>query len=212
MFHWQFDHEISWWIKNYDFKIVKHLHICSESVARNSGIYFPNVTELTVKNYHVIYFGLMSTIFDRILPLKQLKKLNIDFTVFPVDQVLNLLSLTPNLRSSKYSFQWIYRYQLKSVEDSEIYQSISKTNQTKNLQICHCCSLDEIQFFIRLFPKIESLQIGIMEKEIVEMTRCILIEMDHLFFFHITNIIEAYLQRLNLLIKSENLLENYLLS
>jgi hypothetical protein len=50
-----------------------------------------------------------------------------------------------------------------------------------------------------------------MEKEIVEIIRCILTEMDHLFFFHITNIIEPYLQRLNLLIKSQSLLENYLI-
>jgi hypothetical protein len=71
--------------------------------------------------------------------------------------------------------------------------------------------LDEIQFFIHLFPQIESLSTGVVRKEIVQITRCILTEMDHLFFFHITDIIRTYLQRLNLLIKSENLLDNYLI-
>jgi hypothetical protein len=210
-FHWQYDHEISRSIEDHDFKSVKHLNICGKRAINNSIIYFPNVTELTVKDYGRMYFGSILTALDHILPLKQLKKLNIDCNDFPVHQLVNLLNLTPNLRSLKWNLQSIDQNQLKLIEQNEIYRSLSNTNQIENLQILHCCSFDEIRFFIHLFPQTESLQTGILRKEIVEIIRCILTEMDHLFFLHITDIIRTYLQKLNHLIRSEYLLENYLI-
>ncbi|CAF5177926.1 unnamed protein product, partial [Rotaria sp. Silwood1] len=100
---------------------------------------------------------------------------------------------------------------LKSIEQSENFRSLSNTNKIQNLQIFHCCSFDEIQFFINLFPQLESLQTEVFRKQIVQITRCLLSKMDHLFFLHITNIIKTYLQKLNFLIKSENLLDDYLI-
>jgi hypothetical protein len=151
----------------------------------------------------------MLTALDIILPLKQLKQLNIDCQDFPVQQVLNLISLTPNLRLLKWNFQSIDQTKLKLIEQSETFRSLSNTNHIQNLEILHCCSFDEIQFFIHLFPQLESLQTGVFRKEIVQITRCLLSKMDHLFFLHITDIIRTYLQKFNFLIKSEHLLDDY---
>lgn len=153
----------------------------------------------------------MLTALDHILPLKQLKQINIHCNHFPVQQLLNLLCLTPNLRSLKWNFQSIDQNTLKLIEQSEIFRSLSNTNHINNLQILHCCSFDEIQFFIHLFPQLEFLQTGVFRKQIVQITRYLLLKMDHLFFLHITDIIKTYLQKLNFLIKSENLLDNYLI-
>ena len=81
--------------------MVQHINICDKRAVNNSVIYFPNVSELNVKNYGHIYHGSMLIALDRILPLKQLKQLNIDCQDFPVQQVLNLINLTPNLRLLK---------------------------------------------------------------------------------------------------------------
>ena len=210
-FYWQFDYRLARSIQNHDFKSVKHLIICGKQAVYNSIILFPNVTELTVKDYGRVYSGSMSNALDHILPLKQLKKLNIDCNDFPIHQLLNLLRLTPNLRSLKWNFQSIEYSKLKFIEQSEIYRSLSKTNQIENLQILHCCWFFEVHFFAHLFPRVKSLQIGLMRKGIVQTTRCILTEMDHLVFLHITDILRTYLQRINLLIKSEKLLDDYLI-
>jgi hypothetical protein len=119
--------------------------------------------------------------------------------------------LTPNLRLLKWNFQSIDQTKLKLIEQSETFRSLSNTNHIQNLEILHCCSFDEIQFFIHLFPQLESLQTGVFRKEIVQITRCLLSKMDHLFFLHITDIIRTYLQKFNFLIKSEHLLDDYLI-
>ena len=125
----------------------------------------------------------MLTALVRILPLKQLKKLNIDCNDFPIHQLLNLLSLTPNVRSLKWNFQSIEYDRLKLIEQRGIYRSLSNTNQIENLQILHCCCFFEIQFFVHLFPRVKSLQTSVMRKEIVLISRCVFTEMDHLVFF-----------------------------
>ncbi|CAF5119369.1 unnamed protein product, partial [Rotaria sp. Silwood1] len=56
-----------------------------------------------------------------------------------------------------------------------------------------------------------SLQTGEFRKQIFQITPCLLSKIDHLFFLNITDIIKAYLQELNFLIKSENLLDDYLI-
>ncbi|CAF4917023.1 unnamed protein product [Rotaria sp. Silwood1] len=85
------------------------------------------------------------------------------------------------------------------------------TQQVINLIFLHCCSFGEIQIFINVFPQLESLQTGEFQKQIVQITRCFLSKMDHLFFLNITYIIKTYLQKFNFLIKSENLLDDYLI-
>ncbi|CAF4784581.1 unnamed protein product [Rotaria sp. Silwood1] len=147
----------------------------------------------------------------QILALKQLKKLIIDCNDFLTQQVINLICLTPNLRFLKWNFQSIDQTKLKSIEQSENFQSLSNTNKIQNLQVLHCCSFGEIQIFINVFPQLESLQTGEFQKQIVQITRCFLSKMDHLFFLNITYIIKTYLQKFNFLIKSENLLDDYLI-
>ncbi|CAF1537936.1 unnamed protein product, partial [Rotaria sp. Silwood1] len=121
-FHWQFDHDIDYYLKKHDFKSVKHINICSKRAVTNSVIYFSNVIELTIKNYGKMYYGSMLTALQQILPLKQLKKLIIDCNDIPVQQVINLICLTPNLHFLKWNFQSIVQTKLKSIEQSENFR------------------------------------------------------------------------------------------
>ncbi|CAF3552462.1 unnamed protein product [Rotaria sp. Silwood1] len=88
--------------------------------------------------------------------------------------VINLICLTPNLCFLKWNFQSIDQTKLKSIEQSENFRSLSNTNKIQNLQIPHCCSFDEIQTFINVFPQLESLHTGVFRKQIVQITRCLL--------------------------------------
>ncbi|CAF2114621.1 unnamed protein product [Rotaria magnacalcarata] len=186
------------WIEKQWF--FEHEHDCHES--SNNGIFFST-------NPYRTYHGSIFIALDQIIPLKQLSKLIIDCNDFPIKELLNLISLTPNLRTLKWNFQSIDETKSKLIQQSEIFQSTSSTNKIQNLEIFHCCSLEEINFVVNLFPQLECLKTGICRKEIVPITRCILSKMHHLFYLCITDIPKTYLQKFNVLIKSENLLDDY---
>ncbi|CAF5178061.1 unnamed protein product, partial [Rotaria magnacalcarata] len=91
-----------------------------------SNRYFPNVTELTIKDYARTYCGSMLTALNEMIPLKQLNKLTIDCNDFPINKLVNLLSLTPNLRTLKWNFQSVDHPQVKLIQ-----QNLSKTYSQK---------------------------------------------------------------------------------
>ncbi|CAF2994053.1 unnamed protein product, partial [Rotaria sp. Silwood2] len=208
-FYWQFDHNNNLHSQKTNFKSVKHIYICGKRAINNSVIYFPNVTELTIKNYSRTYYGSILTALNQIISLKQLNKLIIDCNDFPIKEFMNLINSTPNLCTLKWNFQSIDETKSKLIQQSEIFRSISNTNKIQNLEIFNCCSLEEIYFVVNLFPKLEYLKTGIYRKEIVPITRCILLKMHHLFYLCITDMSKTCLQKLNILIKSENLLDDY---
>lgn len=67
---------------------IEHLIINSKQAIDISMNYFPNVTELTLKSYFKTFDKLLSTTINRILPLKQLKKLFIKDYDFPFDEII----------------------------------------------------------------------------------------------------------------------------
>jgi hypothetical protein len=175
-----------------NFKSVKHIYICGKRAINNSLVYFPNVTDLTIKNYGKTYYGSILTALNQIIPLKQLNKLVIDCNDFPVQQILNLIILTPNLNRLKWNFQSIDQTKLKLIQQSQTFRSISSTNKIQNFEIIHCCSLEEIHFFVNLFPKLKYLKSGIYRKEILPITQCLLSKMSHLFFLCITDMPKTF--------------------
>ncbi|CAF3334409.1 unnamed protein product [Rotaria socialis] len=208
-FHWHSDHYNAFRSRRIIFKSVKHLYICGKQAINNSVSYFPNVTELTIKDYARIYCGSMLAALNEMIPLKQLNKLTIDCNDFPINKLVNLLSLTPNLRTLKWNFQSVDHPQLKLIQQSETFRFVSRTNKIQNLEIAHSCTLYEIYFLVDLFPQLECLKTGINRKEFVIIARHFVSKMPHLFYLCITDLSKTYSQKLNILIKAENLLDDY---
>src|SRR4051812_49129451 len=74
-FYWQMDKQICPYIQATNFKSVKHVYIHSKRATNNSVHYFPNATELTIKEGFDTFGQSISTTLIRIVPLKQLTKL-----------------------------------------------------------------------------------------------------------------------------------------
>ncbi|CAM4939727.1 unnamed protein product [Rotaria socialis] len=140
-FHWHSDHYNAFRSRRIIFKSVKHLYICGKQAINNSVSYFPNVTELTIKDYARIYCGSMLAALNEMIPLKQLNKLTIDCNDFPINKLVNLLSLTPNLRTLKWNFQSVDHPQLKLIQQSETFRSVSRTNKIQNSKFGNCSLL-----------------------------------------------------------------------
>ncbi|CAF4737224.1 unnamed protein product, partial [Rotaria sp. Silwood2] len=102
---------------------------------------------------------------------------------------------------------------LKLIQQTENFQNVSKINQIKHLDIFQLCEFNQIELISNLFSKLEYLKTGINYKEIRQIKRYLLSKINnktrHLFFLCISGVPKICLKELNLLIKSENLLNDY---
>ncbi|CAF3712850.1 unnamed protein product [Adineta steineri] len=204
-FYWNGDHNRTNSNMNQDdYKSVHNLFIHDAPNGNEPVSYFPNVKEITI--YHC---DSILTSLDRILPLHQVNKLVIDSKKFRVNEILNLIEVTPNLKTFQLFYYSFDESRLKLIEESKIYQSVINKNKIENFQIIHCCSLKEISFFMNLFPKLKSFETGLLKKEFIFIIQYLLLNMAHLNFLCIKHLSEIYLDKINLLIESNNLLKDY---
>ncbi|CAF5084069.1 unnamed protein product [Rotaria sp. Silwood1] len=95
------------------------------------------------------------------------------------------------------------------------FQTSDKSIITTLNHLQQCCSLNEIQLIVNLFPQLDYLKTRMNRKEIRQITKYLLSKTNdktqHLFFLCISQIPKVCLKELNILIKSENLLDNYLI-
>jgi len=209
-FYWQMDKEICPYIQSTNFNSVKHVQICSKRVTNNFVHYFPNATELTIKEDLKTFDLSISLTLTRIVPLKQLTKLMIDCYYFPFEELIHLLYFTPNLHTLKFQFLSLNDRRLKLIEKNDIFQYVSKKNQIKNLDLDGTCTFETMQLFMNLFPQVEYLKTQMKRKQIGQIIRFLLSKANHqLFFLCISETAKICLRELNTLIKTENLLDDY---
>jgi hypothetical protein len=117
--------------------------------------YFPNVTELSLcyyaKNDHCL-----PTILDRLMLLKQLTKLFINNYSGPFSEIMDLLYSIPNVHTFTFSAHGSFNNEdLILLEQSEIFQFISKNNKIKEINIISKCKLEYVKVFVNLCPRLE---------------------------------------------------------
>ncbi|CAF3005375.1 unnamed protein product [Rotaria sp. Silwood2] len=147
------------------------------------------------------------------IPLKQLTKLVTEHFNFSFEELVKFLPFTPNLCTLKLNYLSVKNINLNLIKESQIFQYVSSTNKIKNLDLRDCDSLNQVQLIVNLFPRLESLKIGMNKKEIEEIIKFLLsksnIKTQHLFLLCISNVSRIYPKQLKVFIKSENLLQDY---
>jgi hypothetical protein len=175
--------------------------------------YFPNATELTIRySFFLPSDRSFITNLYRIVPLAQITKLVITLYSSPFEQMIELIRLTPSLHTLKLGVESLDETSSKLIKQSDLFQYVSKTNQITNLELTWL-TLENIQLFLDLFPQLEYLKIGINKKEIQQIIRLLFSKTNnqpqHLVFLCISQIPKRCLRELNILIKSEHLLDDY---
>ncbi|CAF5016043.1 unnamed protein product, partial [Rotaria sp. Silwood1] len=193
-FYWEIDEYNCSHFQEINLNLVQHLSINSKQIINIYLNYFPNVTHLTINHYF------------------QTSDKSIITTL---NQIIELLRFTPNLYALKLDLLHVQKTNTKLIRQSENFQYVSKINKIKNLDLQQCCSLNEIQLIVNLFPQLDYLKTRMNRKEIRQITKYLLSKTNdktqHLFFLCISQIPKVCLKELNILIKSENLLDNYLI-
>lgn len=113
--------------------------------------------------------------------------------------LMKLLNFTPNLHTLNIDYLLI--------EETSHFQYVS----IKNLDIRQTKSFEQIKLLIHLFPRLESLKIGINKNEIHRICRDLLTKAHHLFFLCFLEIPKRCLKELKQLIETEKLINNYLM-
>ncbi|CAM4969866.1 unnamed protein product [Rotaria socialis] len=212
-FLWDGDAKECSHIQESNLNSIQHILIYSYQIKNNDLIYLPNITQITIKHYPRQPNGSITTSLDSMIQLKQVKKLIIQCHDFPFEELIKLLSFTLNLHTLKLKLISLNENNIRLIQQSENFQYVSKTNQVKHLDLFQLCEFNQIELIINLFPQLEYLKTGINYKEIQQITRYLLSKTSnkaqHLFFLCISGIPKVFLKKLNVLIKSENLLHDY---
>jgi hypothetical protein len=199
-----------------NFNSVKHVNIDIKQIVNNSVKYCPNATQLSIRNYSKTSNNSIAISVTQILPLEQLSQLNIYYKDFDFKQLLELLRFTPNLHTIKYFSSFFNGIDLKSIQQTDIFQYVLNTNKIKRLEIHReGCSLEGFQIIMHLFPQLEYLQIGMSRNEIEQFIRYLPSKTNHktrpLSFLCISHLRKKFIPELNRLIRSENLHDDYLI-
>ncbi|UJR06865.1 hypothetical protein I4U23_011154 [Adineta vaga] len=160
------------------FKSVNHLLITNENALNQCMNYFPNITELTLKNpFSIDTYGLIGTSLNRILSLEQVKTLVIQLECFSILNLIDLLCSMPNIHTLTLHTMTFFKQNKTSIEQNENFQLLFKTNRIKNVIFLQkCCALSRLEILVMLFPHLEYLEINIEMNNIESILRFLLDE------------------------------------
>ncbi|CAF1355750.1 unnamed protein product [Adineta steineri] len=156
-------------IHNYEtvLKSVKHVQISNEMVMNQCIEYFPNATQLTLKDeYSTAVYDSIPFFLNRILPLQQLQILIIEFHNFQILNIVEILFVMPNLHTLTIQSMHVLFTENKTVlTQNEKFQSVSRTNCIRYVTFRDICTFNKVELLIMLFPRLQHLEINILKKD-----------------------------------------------
>jgi hypothetical protein len=194
---------------------VTSVHIKSQKSIKNCINYFSNATELTFHNNFPINHNSIATSLSNIIPLNHLTKLTIECHRFAFGKVVELLSVIPNIHTLILKSMPIYTNEYLSIQQNRNFQFVSNINSITNVTIEEKCTLEQLQLLVALCPRLEHIKINPHIKSLELILRFIFDKTNHntrhLFSLIFFNIEHKCRDKPELLIKSEKLIENYLI-
>jgi hypothetical protein len=189
---------------------VHHLYIRNTKAVDQFVGYFPNVTELTLLKSFVTLDNSVITSLNCIIPLKQLTQLSLDYHRLAIEEIVELLHVTPNIHTLKLEFLPIDPI---NSESNELFQIVSTTNTVRNITIGRESTLENIQLLVTLFPRLEYLTVNLFKENLQSIARFLLSKSNdntrYLSLLCISKQRNDMMEELKSLLESENLLDDY---
>jgi hypothetical protein len=189
---------------------VQHVYIRSLQAITNCTYYFPNATKVTFECVSDLLSEPIGANLNRIIVLKKLNKLVINCRCFSIEQIIELLCSTPNVRILILESIHAHPTNHLSIQQSENFRMVSNTNIITNLTIEEPCTLNETELIVTLCPQLEHLTIRIATQFLKSTLRFLLSKNNnHLFSLCINNAFGHSVKSLKTFIQSEKLLADY---
>ncbi|CAF3896513.1 unnamed protein product [Rotaria sp. Silwood1] len=146
---------------NYETTInsASHLTIGIDPIPNDNLIHFPNVTKLTLIKNDIESNGRSILNINRIIPLMQITCLVVRDPHFTIKKLIKLLRYSLNIQSlTLIGMSLTDDFHLSKKQSYQVF-SISKASKVTELCIDDECSLEYMQFFVHLCPRLEHLDI-----------------------------------------------------
>jgi len=171
--------------------------------------------ELTFEDSFSTNHTSVAIILNRIIPLKQLTKLVIKCHYFSFKKLIELLYFTPNIRVLVFESMPFYKNDFMSIEQSEKFRLVSNTNNIIDVTFTDKCTLEKLKLILALCPRLQYLTINTLVRDLESITRFLLDKTNqntrHLFSLCFSQAYNNWFEKLEALIKSETLLNDYIL-
>ncbi len=198
-----------------NFKSVHHLRIKSEKDMIICQNYFPNITRLSLGNGFSTTRDSIASILNPIIPLKQLTKLVIECHHFSCIRVIDLLRNSPNIQTLIVGSMPLYKNDCMSIQQSETFRLLSSTNTITDVTLNDRCTLDRIELILALCPRLQRFTLDThmnnMESLIRSLSEKSKQNTSHMFSLCFSRATKIWYQKLEALIESETLLDDYML-
>lgn len=198
------------------FNSVREISIENEKSVTSSSNVFPNVTQLELNDCFSTSCDSVGSLFNRILPLRQLTKLVIKCHHFSLRKMLDMLSFTPNLHTLSFRSIPTQTSGCLSIDCSEDFRRISETNMIRDVTFRDKCTLDKVKLLVALCPRVQYLSIRTSSETAASITRFLLDKNNantrQLCFLRFPLVGNTWSKRFKTFIESESLIKDYTLT
>ncbi|UJR18856.1 hypothetical protein I4U23_021984 [Adineta vaga] len=141
------------------FESIDHIQIGNQKVIDKCLYHFPRVKKVTFKKDFIIVSSESLLInLSSILSMEQLKTLIIKCNHFPFIYLMKFLSFAFNIQTLIFQTMPLYRDNKTTLENTELFQLVSRTNSVRNLSCRNKCGIDRVELLVMLFPRLQSLE------------------------------------------------------
>lgn len=142
-----------------DLNSIDHLEIMNASPVNDCPVSFGNIQQLTLSsNYQIKNTPSFIFVLDRIIPLKQLRKIHLHCSSLPLNRLIQLISATPHCSHLELTGQLTGELSLSSVKNH--------LSQITNLQVTSVCTIDHLKILTKICSQIQHLSIYIREEQL----------------------------------------------
>ncbi|CAF1189608.1 unnamed protein product [Adineta steineri] len=142
-----------------NFDSVHHIDMGNPYTINKFGNYFPNATKLTFEYSWPSSDYSMDINLPCIISLEQLTELVVEDSPIHFMQFVKLLSVAVNLHRLKFDYISIDEMNPRTIQEDAIFQLVSKTNVVRNLTLTYDGSLEIVELFFALCPRLQHLEV-----------------------------------------------------
>ncbi|CAF2077536.1 unnamed protein product [Rotaria magnacalcarata] len=158
------------------FDTVRHVYIDEEQSVSNCLFRFPKCTELTLLKSLCQNRDSTITSLHRIIPLMQLIRLTIRCLDLFFGTIIEVLHSAPNIQILDVDFEYLFKLNPISAEQTEKLRLVSNENKIQRLTISRDCTAKVAEVFVNLCPRVQRIDMNISIKEFESTMRVLLMK------------------------------------
>lgn len=192
---------------------VNHLGVENAETVKSCGYHFPNTTKLTFNIRFKQNHPCLLTLLENVIPLNKLSELTIYSDDLCVEQFLKLLIASSHLQSLGFWGQPSVEINPLLTHPTETFRLAAENNRITNVAVQGPNLMENIQFLIRLCPRLQQLTFEVHKSEVETIVPSVLSktksDLRHLNLLCMEDVDCRYLRKVKNLIESKQLLDHY---